>query len=201
MDILEQECTKEINLINDLLKLQQLESHQEAPLYETIDLNHRIEDLAASVTQKLADKGLSITVDLPKASLKLQTEVESFDRILQELLANACKYSESDTIVYLQVTHQVEQLVDQVMIKVTNIGRGISSEEATYIFDKFRRGKGRWTPGTGLGLALAKSLVQHLNGEIAVESKQISDSELSEICFTLTLPQFSNDSKPYSESD
>ncbi len=138
---------------------------------------------------------------MPQEPLKLQTELESFDRILQELLTNVCKYSERDTNVYLQAFHQVDQLVDQVIIKVTNTGRAISEEEATYIFDKFRRGKGRWTPGTGLGLALVKSLVQHLNGAIAVESLQISDSQLSEICFTLTLPQFSDESKPYSESD
>ncbi|QMS89083.1 GAF domain-containing protein [Nostoc edaphicum CCNP1411] len=196
LDILEQECTKEINLINDLLTLQKLESPHEAPQLESIDLNTRILDIAASFEKKLAEKGLKISVDLPEESLKLQTELESFDRILQELLTNACKYSEHDTIVRLQAAHQVDQLVDQVIMKVTNTGRAISEEEATYIFDKFRRGKGRWTPGTGLGLALVKSLVQHLNGAIAVESVQISDSEQSEICFTLTLPQFSDESKP-----
>jgi signal transduction histidine kinase len=201
LDILEQECTKEINLINDLLKLQKLESHQEAPQLETVDLNTRIKDITQSFERKLAEKGLRISVELPQEALTLQTELESFDRILQELLTNVCKYSEHQTLVHLQASHQVEQLVDQVIIKVTNIGRAISEEEATYIFDKFRRGKGRWTPGTGLGLALVKSLVQHLNGAIAVESVSISDSQLSEICFTLTLPQFSDESKLYSESD
>jgi signal transduction histidine kinase len=196
LDILEQECSKEINLINDLLTLQKLESPHEAPQLESIDLNTRIQDIAASFEKKLAEKGLKISVDLPKKSLKLQTEVESFDRILQELLTNACKYSEHDTIVHLQADHRVDQQIDQVIMKVTNTGRAISKEEATYIFDKFRRGKGRWTPGTGLGLALVKSLVQHLNGAIAVESLQISDSEQSEICFTLTLPQFSDEGKP-----
>lgn len=196
MDILEQECTKEINLINDLLTLQKLESPHEAPQLQTIDLNTRIRDIAASFGEKLAQKGLKISVDLPEKSLKLQTELESFDRILQELLTNACKYSEHDTTVHLQTVHRVDQQIDQVIIKVTNTGRAISQEEATYIFDKFRRGKGRWTPGTGLGLALVKSLVQHLNGAIAVESLPISDSEQSEICFTLTLPQFSDESKP-----
>jgi len=128
--------------------------------------------------------------------------LESFDRILHELLNNAYTYSERDTIVHLHASHQVDQLVDQVMIKVTNTGRGISEQEATYIFDRFRRGRGgRWTPGTGLGLALVKSLVQHLNGAIAVESNPIPGSQLSEICFTLTLPQFSDESTPYSESD
>jgi len=201
LDILEQECTKEINLINDLLTLQKLESHQEAPQLKTIDLSTRVKDIAGSFERKLAEKGLSIIVELPQEPLTLQTELESFDRILQELLTNVCKYSEHDTNVHLQASHQVDQLVDQVIIKVTNTGRAISQEEATYIFDKFRRGKGRWIPGTGLGLALVKSLVQHLNGAIAVESLQISDSQLSEICFTLTLPQFSDESKPYSESD
>ncbi|MBD0300776.1 MAG: HAMP domain-containing histidine kinase, partial [Tolypothrix sp. T3-bin4] len=189
-------CTKEINLINDLLTLQKLESPHEAPQLESIDLNTKIQDIAASFEKKLAEKGLKISVDLPGESLKLQTELESFDRILQELLTNACKYSEHDTVVHLEAAHRVDQQIDQVIIKVTNTGRAISQEEATYIFDKFRRGKGRWTPGTGLGLALVKSLVQHLNGAIAVESLPISDSEQSEICFTLTLPQFSDESKP-----
>jgi signal transduction histidine kinase len=196
MDILEQECTKEINLINDLLTLQKLESPHEAPQLESIDLNNRIQDITIAFEKKLAEKGLKISVDLPEESLKLQTELESFDRILQELLTNACKYSQHDTTVHLEAVHRVDQQIDQVIIKVTNTGHAISQEEATYIFDKFRRGKGRWTPGTGLGLALVKSLVQHLNGAIAVESLPISDSEQSAICFTLALPQFSDESKP-----
>ncbi len=202
LDILEQECTKEINLINDLLTLQRLESDQNPPQFEIINLNHKIQELTASFDTQLTQKGLILALDLPEEPLTLQTEVESFDRILQELLTNVCKYSQNDTEVDLKVTHHVDQLVDRVTIKITNIGRAISEEEATYIFDKFRRGKGRWTPGTGLGLALVKSLVQHLNGEIAVESMPIADEDdLSKICFTLTLPQFSEDSKSYSDSD
>jgi signal transduction histidine kinase len=192
VDILESECTKEINLINDLLTLQRLDSHHERPQYENIDLNTKIKDVAASFEEKLANKGLSIKMNLPTESLTLQTEVESFNRILQELFTNASKYSERDSVVQLQVHHSFEEQIDQVIIKITNTGLGISSEDAAYIFDRFRRGRGgRWTPGTGLGLALVKSLVQHLNGAIAVESTSIEDCNLSRICFTLTLPQFS----------
>lgn len=200
-DMIEQDCTDEINLINDLLTLQELETRHERPHLETTDLNAKIHDLAAAFDTKLADKGMSLCLDLPDSPLTLETEVESFDRILQELLTNASKYSEDDSVVHLQATHQVNQQVDQVIIKMINIGHGISEEEATYIFDRFRRGKGRWTPGTGLGLALVKSLVQHLNGAIAVESTPIEDSNLSKICFTLTLPQFSQESDSYSQSD
>jgi len=188
LNILESECTKEINLINDLLTLQKLESHQESPQFESLDLNVKIQTLLASFDQQLTDKELSIAIELSSQPLKLQTEVESFDRIMQELLTNVCKYSEHDTTVHVQVTPQITGKLDHVMIKVTNTGQGISEEESAYIFDKFRRGKGRWTPGTGLGLALVKSLVQHLNGVITVESIPLSDSQLSEISFTLTLP-------------
>ena len=188
LNILESECTKEINLINDLLTLKKLESHQEAPQFESLDLNTKIQNLLTSFDQKFIDQELSISVELPNEPLNLQTEVESFDRIIQELLTNVCKYSEHDTTVRVKVTHQVTDELDQVIIKVTNTGRGISEEEAAYIFDKFRRGKGRWIPGTGLGLALVKSLVQHLNGAIAVESIPIPDSQLSEISFILTIP-------------
>ncbi|NMF66682.1 GAF domain-containing sensor histidine kinase [Brasilonema octagenarum] len=190
--MIEQDCTDEIHLINDLLKLQELATHNERPQLETTDLNTRIRDLSATFEAKLADKGISLSLDFPDSPLTVQTERESFDRILQELLTNASKYSEHDTVVHLQVTHQVNQEVDQVIIQVNNIGRGISEEEASYIFDRFRRGKGRWTPGAGLGLALVKSLVQHLNGTITVESTPIEDSSFSTICFTLTLPQFSD---------
>jgi signal transduction histidine kinase len=194
-DILEQECTKEINLINDLLTLQKLETHQERPQLENIDLNTRIQNLASNFATKLSEKGINIVLELPLESLKIETEIESFDRILQELLANATKYSQPDTTVYLRANHQVIEQTDRVIIELVNIGRGISEEEVTYIFDKFRRGRGRWTPGTGLGLALVKSLIQHLNGEITLASNQIEDSENSKISFTLNLPQFSDEIK------
>ncbi len=195
LDILEQQCNQEINLINDLLTLQKLETHHERPLLENINLNTKIQDITTSFEKKLADNALSISLDLPENPLQLQTEVESFERILQELLTNTCKYSETNTVVELQVSHQVRQLTDEIVIKVTNIGAGISDEESTYIFDKFRRGRGRWTPGTGLGLALVKSLIQHLNGTVSLESTPIEDSDLSKISFTLTLPQFSDNNQ------
>lgn len=192
LDILEQQCNQEINLINDLLKLQELESRQFSLKLETIDLKSKIDNLAESFPEKWADKGLNITVDLPKRSLRLQTDVDSFDRILQELLSNAGKYSEPDTTVVLKATHQVEPEVNQIVITLTNIGSGISPEDATHIFDKFRRGQGvtqQAIQGTGLGLALVKCLVQNLNGAIAVSSCSVDQSSSYKTSFTVTLPQ------------
>jgi signal transduction histidine kinase len=192
LEILEQQCDREINLIANLLKLQQLESNQAPLKLEIIDLNLKLQALSDSFRQTWADKGLNIQLDIPKASLLAQTDEESFDRILQELLTNAGKYSHPDTTVVLQVAPHADRQLNQIVIQLTNTGAGISEEDRMYIFEKFRRGQGvtqQAIQGTGLGLALVKCLVQHLNGTIEVVSNPINDSAVYETCFTVTLPQ------------
>lgn len=225
VDILKQQCTQEINLINDLLALQELESHKQPVNLQKIDLKQVILNLAATFEQQWADKGLTLVVDLPKGygeieepnliptsgqhsevaegkastrSLILQTDPDSLNRILLELLTNAGKYSEPDSTVRLRVTQQVHQEINQIILSLSNTGLGISPTEITYIFDKFRRGQGvtqQAVQGTGLGLALVKSLVQHLNGTIDVSSCSSEKTQSCETCFTLTLPQFFDSAK------
>ncbi|PSB28402.1 ATPase [Chlorogloea sp. CCALA 695] len=188
LDILEQQCNQEINLITDLLRLQKLESNQTPLNLQSIKISSKLNDLVEMYTETWSEKGLAITVNLPQKPLLLQTDADSFDRILHELLTNAGKYALYDTSVILQAITQG----DRIVISVTNIGAEILPEDATYIFDKFRRGHGvtdQAIKGTGLGLALVKSLVQHLNGTIEVTSIPIEQSSSAQVCFTLTLPQ------------
>lgn len=192
LDILEKQCTQEIDLINDLLTLQQLESKQ-APIHlQKIDLNTFIENLVAPFEQKWADKGLKLTVDLPERSLMLKTDPDSLNRIFLELLTNAGKYSDPDTTVSLKADRSCDSQSDRVVLTLVNLGAGISEDDLPSIFEKFRRGQGvtqQAVQGTGLGLALVKSLVQHLNGNIDVSSQTQQYNSTHETCFTLTLPQ------------
>lgn len=193
LDILEQQCNQEIDLINDLLTIQQLESKKVQLQVQRVDLKYLIADLAQSFEATWADKGLTLAVELPANPLMLQTDLNSLSRILQELLTNAGKYCDPDTTVNLNVACPVDGQSPQIVVSVSNIGAGISPAEQTQIFDKFHRGRGvteKAIAGTGLGLALVKSLVQHLNGTIAVSScpsQQYQDAW--ETCFTLSLPQ------------
>lgn len=187
LDILEQQCSQEINLITDLLRLQKLESNQTPLNLQNIKISSKLNDLVKIHTEALLEKGLTVTINLPEKPLLLQTDADSFDRILHELLTNAGKYADPDTNIILQVIQQA----DRIVISVTNIGAEILPEDAIHIFDKFRRGHGvtdQAIKGTGLGLALVKSLVQHLNGTIEVVSTPIEQSS-AQVCFTLTLPQ------------
>lgn len=198
LDILEQQCSQEIELIEDLLALQKLESHQVPRQVQRVDLKRLIEELAQTFAQDWADKGLTLATQFPERSLMLQSDLESLSRILQELLTNAGKYSDPETTIHLRATSLGEQPSPQIVVTLSNTGAGISPTEQLYIFDKFRRGQGvtkQAIQGTGLGLALVKSLVEHLNGTIVVASSPISDSLSWETCFTLTLPQFVDSTK------
>jgi signal transduction histidine kinase len=187
--IVDQQCTQEINLINDLLTLQQLESKQMSSDRQAVHLQELVQPAIDLFQATWASKQLQLQVDLPPA-FSWQTESESISRIVKELLTNAGKFAEPQTIVKLQIT--VEQ---QLVLRVINQGPLISPEEQTYIFSKFRRGQGvtqQAIGGTGLGLALVKSLVQHLQGEIAVSSEIVAgsaaDRQLAQTCFEILLP-------------
>lgn len=178
-------------MVNDLLALKQFEPQQVPMSLLPIDLKRLIQDLAGDFDEKWADKGLTVAHDLSKPLPRLETDKDSLSRILLELLTNAGKYSASGTAVVLEVS----QAVNNIVLKLSNFGPGISPVDLPHIFEKFRRGTGiteQAIPGTGLGLALVKCLVQHLNGSIEVSSSpsEIFEDPLWLTSFTLTLPQF-----------
>lgn len=192
LNILEQQCAQETSLVNDLLALQELEAKKAAMLPEEIDLKVMLEDAAEVFRQKWSGKGLTLTLHLPKQGLRLHSDRSSLNRILLELLTNAGKYSDPGSRVSLEAQAQSGQMGRELTITLSNTGAGIIPEELPYIFDKFRRGQGvtqNAIQGTGLGLALVKSLVQHLNGCITATSQPNPDSASWNTCFTLRLPQ------------
>lgn len=192
LDILEQQCAQETSLINDLLGLQELESNQVAMNLQEIDLKVLMQDLIRLFQQKWSAKGLTLKTKLPKRSLRLLSDRDSLHRILFELLTNAGKYSDPNSCIQLHVTAKKERLGNQIIVTLYNVGQGIAPEELPLIFEKFKRCQGATQnaiQGTGLGLALVKSLVQHLNGDITASSRVTEDAHTYETCFTLTLPQ------------
>jgi signal transduction histidine kinase len=202
LDILEQQCAQEANLIHDLLALQESESNQVSLQPQTLEIGQLIRELMESLHPRWASKGLSLMLDLP-VPLTLQSDRETLNRILLELLTNAEKYSDPNCCIKLKVMHQQAgqpplSAAGTIVLTLCNRGTGISPAELPYIFDKFRRCQGATQnaiQGIGLGLALVKSLVQQLQGTITAASYPISQSSDWETCFTLTLPQMSDRSK------
>jgi signal transduction histidine kinase len=191
LDILEQQCVQETQLINDLLALRKLETNTTTAQLQKLDVRYLIRDTAQSIAESLAEQNLTLALDLPPTPLTLYTEPDSLCRILTELLTNARKYSDADTVIRLAVRHC--PTTQQVDISLENVGASILPSELPHIFDKFRRGQGvtqQAIQGTGLGLALVKQLVEYLGGTIEVFSQPIANCTSWRTCFTVHFPQF-----------
>ncbi|NJL66652.1 MAG: PAS domain-containing sensor histidine kinase [Richelia sp. RM2_1_2] len=168
--ILNNECEREINLINNFLDLQRLDTNAKPLVLEKIEVSPWLERVIELYNTR--------NRDCCRQRLKLEMESHlpsiicdpfSLERILVELLTNACKFSpiNQEIIVKAQVKS------DYIQFQVINTGAEIPAAELSLIFDKFYRipSNDPWKQGgTGLGLALVQKLTKHLDGLIEVES-------------------------------
>jgi signal transduction histidine kinase len=170
LEILQAECTRETDLINDLLDLQRLEvGSYSIKLNEAVSLQMLstiIEPFRVRTGQLKQTLQINLTPDLPS----LVTNRASLERILAELLNNACKYTLNGGEIGLSVCYKPTEAAT--IFTISNPAE-IPADQLPRIFEKFYRvPKGdRWKQGgTGLGLALVKKLVSQLQGTIEVES-------------------------------
>ncbi|MGF1589158.1 MAG: ATP-binding protein [Pleurocapsa sp.] len=194
LNILEQEWNREYSLIKDLLTLQQVESGELDYSPQELNLQQTINNLTQFFVSKWqSEQEINLVSTISEPDLKIYTDADSLEYILNELLSNAGKYSDPNTTIQLLVESHTTIDQKDIVISVANIGAGITPEELPHIFDKFRRGQGvtdRAVPGTGLGLTLVQYLVEHLNGTIEVTSKPFDDDLASFLTtFVLRLPQ------------
>lgn len=186
LDILEQQCSREINLVNDLLMLQNLEGKASAAAHQATDLGQLLTQLAEQSQEKLQQARLTLDLQLPPEPVVLSTDPQQLTKVLDELLDNACKYSAPQTTVTLSLSDDQPQK-GRVALRVSNLGMAIEADDLPHVFDKFRRGHSATKDGiagTGTGLALVRGLVEQLKGTIRVSS-QPSAPQLWQTCFTL----------------
>jgi len=166
-------------LINNLLDLAEVEAG--IPLRLTpIELDDLAREAAQDLEYVAAGKGISIQYRLDQLP-PINADQQLIMRVWHNLIDNAIKYTPEGTI-----TVGVEASENQVMGYVADTGVGIPSSDLPFVFDKFFRvdqPQTRDIAGTGLGLALVKSIVEKHRGQIWVESEPDTGST-----FTFTLP-------------
>ena len=169
MQILKDECTREARLINKLLDLQRLESGEKDISPVPIDLEAWLPPLIQPFHERAHQLHQEFHLDICSGLPVLISDVSMVERILTELLNNACKYTPVGEHIILSVCAQVSYI----QVEVVNTGIEISAAHLGRIFDKFYRvpHADPWRQsGTGLGLALTQKLVERLGGSIQVES-------------------------------
>ncbi len=187
LDILKEQCQREIELVNNLLKMQQLESKQLDFRPQLVSIDRFITEQATFVADRwLQSKSLELALHLPPKSPKIETDADSLKHIIEELLINAGKFALPQTMVEVWLSVNSSSAI----VQVANLSKPIASVDLPHLFDKFRRGAGttqQAIAGTGLGLSLVKALVEHIKGEIAVTSKPVAEA-IAKTSFTLTIP-------------
>jgi PAS domain S-box-containing protein len=178
LDILQSECSREIELINDLLDLQRLEASAYPVSLETVDLQACLTTIIEPFYTRTSDRQQVLTTHLPTHLPLITTDKATLQRVLAELLNNACKYTSPGSAVTLTVSYDSplhDDLGDtaaQIIFTVGNQAE-IPISELPHIFEKFYRvpNADPWKQGgTGLGLALVQRLILQLEGVILVES-------------------------------
>lgn len=191
LDILEQQCNREIGLINDLLKLRQLEANELSTQVNWVSLNPILDGLSAYHQPYFQKASLALQLTHPEQLPPLQTDADSLRQILNELLINARKYAQPGSMVEVAVELDKPTMPSALTVVVSNWGAAILPEEIPHIFDKFHRGRDatqRAIQGTGLGLALVKALVMSINGTITVSSQPVDESGSWLTRFVLLMP-------------
>ncbi|MBD2097085.1 GAF domain-containing protein [Trichocoleus sp. FACHB-591] len=179
--VLNDECDREIKLINDLLDLTRLDAETEPLLFTAINPHCWIPSVVEPFLEQARQQEQQLQVQLPAELPTLHTDLDILERILTELLSNACKYTPRQAAI--AVTAQANS--EFFLLSVQNSGVGIAAVELEHVFDKFYRipNHDPWKHGgTGLGLALVKKLVEHLSGTIQATSQE------NQVSFTVQLP-------------
>ena len=156
-----EEVDKLATLSQTLLQLSKLD-HASLE-QETIDLTTLVSDVA----QRYDKNAKRIKLTVPAKPIQLNANRASVEELVTILVDNALKYSPKNS----RVTVRVARSGRQASFTITNEGKGIAPEDLPHIFDRFYRADtSRSTTGTGLGLSLAKKIIEMLGGELSVSS-------------------------------
>jgi PAS domain S-box-containing protein len=185
LDLMIVECDRELDLINDLLDLQRLETSCYFPVTpDTLPLQQWLDFLIEPFQARVAEHQQTLQLNLPSDLTTLISDRTSLERILTELLNNACKYTPPCGTILIGIRQNSTVSPRLTTITVSN-SQEITSIELPLIFNKFYRipNTDFWNQGgTGLGLAIIQKLIAQLQGSIQVESGE------GWTTFSLTLP-------------
>jgi signal transduction histidine kinase len=136
---------------------------------------------------QIANKRLKLRLDLPESAALALVDAHRIGQVVRNLLSNAINFTPEGG----EIAVSVKCTKDEVVVSVADTGPGIPQEELPYIFERFYRvdkSRSRATGGSGLGLTIARRLVEAHGGQLEVESELGKGS-----VFTVKLPAYTGD--------
>lgn len=168
LQIAQKGCERLIRLINNVLDLSKIETGRTKLRLAQMDVRDAAERCISTLRYLAADNGPVLRLDCPARLPLIQADRDRIEQVITNLLSNAIKYSppRSEVVVELRAGES------WVQCSVADHGEGIPESELDAVFNKFHQVTGeRRVGGTGLGLTIARALVQEHKGRIWAESK------------------------------
>lgn len=173
-----------LSLLSEVLDFAQIEAGALELKAEEFNIDQVVNSTVNDVRPLALQKGLDLSIKIQLENHLVINDRSRLHKVLKHLLMNAIKFTKSGSI-WVNV-YEVES--QRLIIDVEDTGIGLSQAELDYIFEAFRQVDqtiARQYPGTGLGLAMTKSLVQLMQGKITVES-QVGEGSI----FRVELPRY-----------
>ncbi len=172
------------NIINDLLDISRIERGTFRLHFSLVNLNDLIDDSVGHFRNLARQKGVALDYDLPDRQINLFIDLARINQVLTNLINNAVKFTETGG----KIKVEIKILESKIRIAVIDTGMGITAENLPKLFKRFIQVSGSESynkSGIGLGLSIAKELVERHGGEIWAESRLGLGSK-----FYFTLPRF-----------
>lgn len=160
--------TRLLTLINDILRLSELDSGEQNTPMEDIDL-YELSDNCISMLQMNAEKN-NVILDLKGPHLTVFANRQMLEEMIYNLCDNGIRYNKPNGKVEVSIRENNENVV----FMVSDTGIGISGENINRIFERFYRvdkSRSKQTGGTGLGLAIVKHIAEQMNAQIQIDSE------------------------------
>lgn len=168
--LMKQNCYRLLRLINNLIDITKNESNFLDMNYKNINIVNLIENITQSVVDFAKNKEISIIFDTEVEEKIIACDVDKIERIILNLLSNSIKFTKYGGLINVDIYDND----NTILISVKDNGIGIPEDKLNLIFDRFVQVDSslqRENEGSGIGLALVKSLVENHGGRIWVESK------------------------------
>ena len=156
-----------LNLVNQLLNISKVRSSIEEPEWRTGDIVAFIRMIVENFQIFAQQKHLNLIFVPQQTFLQADFVPEYFRKVMHNLLSNALKYTPKDGHIFITATQEKNNLV----IQIADSGKGIDRQDLPHIFETFYQGNNSCMDmGTGVGLSLAKQMVETMGGQITVKS-------------------------------
>ncbi|HJW33521.1 MAG TPA: ATP-binding protein [Holophagaceae bacterium] len=171
LDVASQNGRRLSKLIEDLLDLERLQTGRIEYHFQTVDARELVEHALAALTPFAGPLGVRLALEAPAGeAFPLRTDPDRLQQVLTNLISNAAKHSPPGAAVRVRL----QALPGRIRIEVIDRGPGIPEAFRAQIFGKFAQaetGTTRAQGGAGLGLYIAKRMVEHMGGSIGFETE------------------------------